>query len=195
MLLAVYTLKWRTFTYSPIALGVLFDTCNALVGLGWRTQLTFKCSTKDGHNMEKKVVVLVWTDLMKRPLKLSIYLVFPTQEWVIYINVPKPKRLITQRIEYTYILVWQWFRILFTYDTNISWDSMGDDQYCKSDSMVSRRVVLSIDMKNRQPSILYSSRGFLCPKLLTFTCQSFHVSMEVLKRQMQTLKKITYVYI
>lgn len=27
-------------------------------------------------------------------------------------------------------------------------------------------------MKNRQPSILYSSRGFLWPKLLTFTCHN-----------------------
>lgn len=66
---------------------------------------------------------------------------------------------------------------------------MGDDQYCKSDSIVSLRVVLSIDMKKRQPSILYSSRGFLCPKLLTFTCQLFHVRMQKLKCQMKLNKK------
>ncbi|RVX15733.1 hypothetical protein CK203_005488 [Vitis vinifera] len=40
-----------------------------------------------------------------------------------------------------------------TYDTNSSCDSIGDDQYRKSDSTVSRRVALSIDMKNRHPSI------------------------------------------
>lgn len=52
-----------------------------------------------------------------------------------------------------------------------SWDSIGDDQYFKSDSTVNLLVALSIEMKNRQPSILYSSSGFLCPKLRTFTCQ------------------------
>lgn len=62
------------------------------------------------------------------------------------------------------------------YDTNNSWDSIGDDQYCKIDSMVSLLVALSIEMKKRQPSILYSSRGFLCAKLLTFTCFTIEVS-------------------
>lgn len=57
-----------------------------------------------------------------------------------------------------------------SYDKNNSGDSIGDDQYCKIDSMVSLLVALSIEMKNRHPSILYSSRGFLCAKLLTFTC-------------------------
>lgn len=52
-----------------------------------------------------------------------------------------------------------------------SWDSIGDDQCFKSDSTVNLLVALSIEMKNRQPSILYSSSGFLCPKLRTFTCQ------------------------
>lgn len=159
--------------------------------------IDFKCSTKDGHNMEKKggCTRMNWSNEATAQT-FNLFGFSNSGVRVICINVPKPKTLITERIEYTYILVWQWFRILWTYDTNISWDSMGDDQYCKSDSMVSLRVVLSIDMKNRQPSILYSSRGFLCPKLLTLTCKSFHVSMEVLKRQMQTLKKkITYVYI
>lgn len=72
------------------------------------------------------------------------------------------------------------------YYKNISWDSIGDDQYCKSDSTVSLLVALSIDMKNRHPSILYSSRGFLCPKLLTFTWPLFHVSMYLLKSQNNT---------
>lgn len=57
-----------------------------------------------------------------------------------------------------------------SYHMNSSWESIGDDQYCKIDSMVSLLVALSIEMKNRHPSILYSSRGFLCAKLLTFTC-------------------------
>nr|GMD91047.1 hypothetical protein CK203_005488 [Ipomoea batatas] len=48
---------------------------------------------------------------------------------------------------------------------------MGDDQYRKSDSTVNLLVALSIEMKKRQPSILYSSSGSLSPKVLTFTCK------------------------
>lgn len=59
---------------------------------------------------------------------------------------------------------------------------MGDAQYCSSDSTVNLRVALSIEMKNRQPSILYSSRGFLWPKLLTFTCQNSEISLLLLKK-------------
>nr|GMD88629.1 hypothetical protein CK203_005488 [Ipomoea batatas] len=50
---------------------------------------------------------------------------------------------------------------------------MGDDQYRKSDSTVNLLVALSIEMKKRQPSILYSSSGSLSPKVLTFTSCSY----------------------
>lgn len=56
-----------------------------------------------------------------------------------------------------------------TYDVNSSSDTTFFDQKWIKDSIVNLLVALSIDMKNRHPSILYSSRGFLCPKLLTFT--------------------------
>jgi hypothetical protein len=67
------------------------------------------------------------------------------------------------------------------YYKNNSWDAIGDVQCRKSASTVNLRVALSIEMKNRQPSILYSSRGFLWPKLLTFTCQNSDKPLEVNK--------------
>lgn len=69
-----------------------------------------------------------------------------------------------------------------SYNENSSWDSIGDAQYCSSDSTVNLRVALSIEMKNRQPSILYSSRGFLWPKLLTFTCHTSDISLWLLRK-------------
>lgn len=68
------------------------------------------------------------------------------------------------------------------YDKNSSWDSIGDVQYRRSASTVNLRVALSIEMKNRQPSILYSSRGFLWPKLLTFTCHNSKISLLAVKK-------------
>lgn len=39
-------------------------------------------------------------------------------------------------------------------------------------------------MKNRQPSILYSSSGFLCPKLLTFTWRNrVHINLRNMKAE------------
>lgn len=79
---------------------------------------------------------------------------------------------------------------------NSSWDSIGDDQYCKIDSMVSLLVALSIEMKNRHPSILYSSRGFLCAKLLTFTYQTLrglNMSIRQAESEKKTDKGITVV--
>lgn len=70
---------------------------------------------------------------------------------------------------------------------------MGDDQCRKSDSTVRLRVALSMEMKNRQPSILYSSSGFLCPKLLTLTCVKFQISSSsTRKRKSSNLRKKAY---